>query len=34
MDRTGELDDILAGIDFSDSDGLSEEELMAIIKDS
>ena len=34
IDRTSELDDILAGIDFSDSDGLSEEELMAIIKDS
>lgn len=33
IDRTNELDDILAGIDFSDSDGLSEEELRALLKD-
>lgn len=34
IDRTSELDDILSGIDFSDSDGLSEEDLRAILKDS
>jgi Type II secretory pathway, ATPase PulE/Tfp pilus assembly pathway, ATPase PilB len=34
IDRTSELDDILSGLDFSDSDGLSEEDLRAILKDS
>ncbi len=32
LDRTGEIEDILSGIDLSDSDGLTEEDLRDLLK--